>query len=203
MSKPLLIVFVKNPELGKVKTRLAATIGQEQALEIYMMLLRKTKESIENLPVFKTIYYSSYIDRSDLWDNNLFGKALQQGNDLGEKMYEAFKSGFKAGYKSVGIIGSDCPDLSKDLLLDAYRKLKDHDLVIGPAKDGGYYFLGMNCLHKSLFFNKSWSTDRLLKETLKDAKRQKLSTHLLKTLSDIDEEKDLNNIKDFFKAWDQ
>ena len=203
MNEALLIVFVKNPELGKVKTRLAATIGQQQALEIYRMLLQKTKESIENLPFVKVIYYSGYVDESDLWDNRLFSKALQCGGDLGEKMFDAFKSGFKAGYKSVGIIGSDCPDVSKELLLNAFLKLKTNDLVIGPAKDGGYYFLGMNRLYKPLFFNKSWSTDRLLQETLQEARVLNLTTHILKTLSDIDEEKDLSHLKEALKSWNR
>lgn len=200
MNNALLIVFVKNPELGKVKTRLAASIGEQQALDIYRVLLQKTRQSIENLPLAKIIYYSDFIDDDDLWDNNLFDKALQQGGDLGERMYEAFKSGFNEGYRMVGIIGSDCPDISEGLLLDAFTKLKSNDLVIGPAKDGGYYFLGMNRLHKPLFFNKSWSTNRLLTETLEQTKQLKLSTSLLEPLSDIDEEKDLKTLKKAFRS---
>ena len=203
MSKALLIVFIKNPELGKVKTRLAATIGQQGALDIYRMLLQKTRESIENLPFVKIIYYSGYIDNQDLWDNKIFNKALQAKGDLGEKMFDAFRSGFKEGYKSIGIIGSDCPDVSEKILLEAFAKLKVNDLVIGPAKDGGYYFLGMNRLHKPLFFEKSWSTDRLLQETLREAKRLKLKTCMLEALNDIDEEKDLDTLKDMLKAWGQ
>ena len=202
MNEILLIVFVKNPELGKVKTRLAATIGPQQALDIYRMLLQRTRESIKNLPFVKMVCYSSYVDNADLWENHLFHKALQKGGDLGEKMYDAFESAFKAGYKYVGIIGSDCPDVTESLLLDAFTKLKDHDLVIGPAKDGGYYYLGMNELYKPLFFNKSWSTDKLLKETLQEAKLLGLKTLLLETLSDIDEEKDLENLKEVFRTRD-
>ena len=203
MNKGLLVVFVKNPEQGKVKTRLAASIGEEKALEIYMLLLQKTRESIRNLPLVKVIYYSNFIDHADQWDNQVFDKALQQGDDLGERMFNAFQSGFTAGYKFVGIIGSDCPDISPPLLLDAFEKLKSCDLVIGPAKDGGYYFLGMNRLYKSLFFNKSWSTNRLLQETLATAKQLKLKISLLQTLSDIDEEKDLKYLKEIIRHNNQ
>ena len=203
MSEGLLIVFIKNPEQGKVKTRLAATIGEEKALEIYTLLLQKTRESVENLPLAKVIFYSNFVDHTDQWNNQVFDKTLQQGNDLGERMFNAFQSGFTAGYKFVGIIGSDCPDISEPLLLDAFKKLKSCDLVIGPAKDGGYYFLGMNRLSKPLFFNKSWSTDRLLQETLAEARQLKLKTCLLKTLSDIDEEKDLKYLKEVFRRNNQ
>lgn len=200
MSSELLIVFVKNPELGKVKTRLAATIGPAEALEIYRMLLQKTKDSIQNLPMVKVVYYSGYIDHSDLWSNHLFHKSLQEGHDLGEKMFHAFKSGFEAGYRSVGIIGSDCPDISPELLTQAFLKLKKHDVVIGPAQDGGYYFLGMNQLHKPLFFDKSWSTDKVLRETLNDIRHLNLSHYLLEVLNDIDNEQDLQSLKEVLKA---
>jgi len=191
MSKSALIIFVKNPEIGKAKTRLAKTIGDEKALAIYKLLLQKTHDSVINSEVDVQIHYSSFIDNSDLWENEHFSKHLQINGDLGEKMKAAFQSAFSSGYKSVCIIGSDCYDLDEKIIKEAYAKLYKNDLVIGPSEDGGYYLLGMKTLLKEVFETKQWSTSNVFKSTVTDINSMSKSYGLLPVLSDVDVEADL------------
>jgi len=200
MSDSLLIIFLKNPILGKVKTRLAATIGPDKALEVYHLLLERTQSITCQLPGDKVVYYSDIIDSNDIWDNNLYKKELQQGADLGDKMQQAFMQGFEQGYQQICLIGSDCYELSDEIITDAFDKLQNVDLVLGPTLDGGYYLIGLKKLHPELFANKEWSTESVLQDTLLEAKNKKISFALLPTLTDVDEEKDLISIDDLL--WD-
>ncbi len=197
MSKQLLMVFVKNPRLGKVKTRLAATLGNHKALEIYHLLLEKTKVEIMPLMVDKEIHYSDFIDQDDLWSNHDFRKFKQSGEDLGTRMSNAFKMGFEKGYDSICIIGSDCFDITSDIIDSAFKTLNACDFVIGPANDGGYYLLGMTKYNPSLFKNMAWSTSKVLEDSIQKIKVLGASFQLLQTLTDVDEEKDLVTIENF------
>jgi len=190
-SDNLIMIFVRNPELGKVKTRLAKTIGNEKALHIYNLLLDHTNKVSKRVNADKAIFYSDYINDTDQWKNDGFIQLMQKGNDLGEKMSNAFLIAFSMGYKKVIIIGSDCFDLSEDIITDAFNLLDENEVVLGPAKDGGYYLLGMKTFYASLFQNKVWSTENVLLDTLLDLSNLNVSSKLLPTLSDIDEEKDL------------
>ncbi len=189
--KNLLIVFYRNPELGKVKTRLAKTVGDQKALSIYLKLSTHTKSISENLPLDKVVYYSHFVDVADAWPNSSFQKKVQLGNDLGEKMQNAFAEEFKKGYSSICILGTDCFELTSKIIEQAFQQLEKHDAVIGPAKDGGYYLLGMKKLTPELFKNKNWSTDSVASDTINDFKRLGLSYAELPILTDVDEEKDL------------
>ncbi|RUA28220.1 MAG: glycosyltransferase [Bacteroidetes bacterium] len=197
-KKRLLIIFVKNPELGKCKTRLAATIGDEKALNFYKNMLKRTKVVTEKVEADKAIYYSSFIDKGDLWSNDPpFYKFLQNQNpDLGIKMQSAFEEAFINDYESVCIIGSDCYALNEKVIEQAFTSLETQDTVLGSSNDGGYYLLGMNELHTQLFRNKEWSTDSVAPETIQDFKRLKLDYFLLEELTDIDNEEDLKSIPD-------
>ncbi|PCH64872.1 MAG: glycosyltransferase [Bacteroidetes bacterium] len=191
----LLMIFVKNPELGKVKTRLASTIGDGKALEIYKTLLAHTC-TIANFIVFdKAVFYLENIAHNDLWHNEKFQKYLQNGEDLGERMLNAFTFAFAVGYKRVVIIGSDCIQLTPKIINEAFEMINTNDVVIGPAKDGGYYLLGMNKLYLELFHNKIWSSENVLLDTLIDLKKMNVSYKLLETLSDVDREEDLGELK--------
>ena len=106
-------------------------------------------------------------------------------------MSNAFGEGFNNGYQSICIIGSDCFELNSKIILQAFETLTKNDVVMGPAKDGGYYLLGMNRLHREVFKNKTWSTDSVSTETISDFKELGLTYDLLDVLSDVDEEKDL------------
>jgi len=195
-KKRLLIIFVKNPELGKCKTRLAATIGDEKALNFYKNMLVRTKEVAEKASVDKAIYYSSFVDKDDLWSNlPPFAKHLQnQDPDLGAKMQSAFEEAFEAGYESVCVIGSDCYALDEKVIEEAFKSLATQDAVLGPSNDGGYYLLGMNKLHPALFTNKEWSTESVAAATIHDFKNLNLNYSLLDELTDIDNEEDLRSI---------
>lgn len=195
MQKDTLIIFVKNPELGKVKTRLAATLGEKKALKIYQQLLGHTCDISSKVTANKTVFYSSFIPEHDIWTDAGFEQAKQYGKDLGEKMLNAFENKFQNSHRKVVIIGSDCNELSTPIIEQAFSALDFVDIVIGPALDGGYYLLGMKELNKNLFQNIPWSTESVLEETVGRINTQKLSFLLLKTLSDIDTEEDLNRVK--------
>ena len=155
------------------------------ALAVYLKLATHTRSQVDQLETDKAVFYSQFIDFEDSWAN--CKKMLQGGEDLGERMKNAFKDSFQNGYHSVCIIGTDCADLKTCHLVEAFECLKSSDLVVGPAKDGGYYLLGMNQLHAELFRNKKWSTSSVCRDTLKDAANLRLSVSILEELSDVDE----------------
>ena len=191
MSKNLLLIFTRNSELGKVKTRLAKTVGDETALKIYIFLLQKTREVSLKVSSDKAIYYSVKIRENDIWDANSYQKHLQMGDDLGVRMQHSFQNSFKDGYQKVVIIGSDLYDLTPEIIENSFTQLDTSDVVLGPAKDGGYYLLGMKKLHPTIFQNKEWGTATVLKETLEDLKDKKVS--LLEELNDVDVYEDIEN----------
>ncbi len=194
VSKALMI-FIKNPEAGNVKTRLASTLGNEKAVYIYKMLLDHTNVIARGVNADKYLFYASYINADDEWNSGYFVKGLQNGDDLGARMHNAFKDLFTDGYENICIIGSDCLEITTDLIDQSFAKLQNSDVVIGPAKDGGYYLLGIKKLHPELFNNISWSTDQVLNQTLAICQRLNLSIDLLPELSDIDVENDFNNLQ--------
>jgi len=188
-TKNLILIFTRNPKLGKCKTRLAKTIGDENALTIYKILLQHTANVVTQIDCDKAVYYSVKIRDNDIWDNTLFQKHQHHGNDLGLRMQNAFANSFKAGYEKVLIVGSDLYDLKPQHIQKAFDNLDNHDVTIGPAEDGGYYLLGMKTLHPNIFENKEWGTETVREDTLSDLKSQ--SVFLLKELNDIDLYEDL------------
>ncbi|MFT6971102.1 MAG: rSAM/selenodomain-associated transferase 1 [Roseivirga sp.] len=191
MSKELLIIFVKNPELGRVKTRLAATVGDQNALSIYKRLLERTKEVTVPLSVDKVVYYDLTMGSDDLWSNDGFNKDLQHQGDLGHRMSIAFEKSFQIGYNKVCIIGSDCFELTTEVLNTAFNALDKTNAVIGGAKDGGYYLVGTSQFIPQIFENKQWSTAEVYTDTIKDFKELGHSFIELPKLNDIDREEDL------------
>ena len=192
MTDRLLIIFVKNPQLGKVKTRLASTMGDQRALEVYLKLLEYTKAITRDLAVDKVVFYSEFVDRQDGWHSDTYLKQPQIAGDLGDKMKAAFEWGFRSGYREVCIIGSDCLELTPEIIMSGFQALGSDDAVLGPTKDGGYYLLGMKQLHAPLFTNKNWGTHTVGTATQDDLKELGLSYTLLETLTDVDHEEDLD-----------
>lgn len=197
MSKNLLIIFTRNPEFGKVKTRLAKSIGDDNALTIYKTLLDRTEKTTKDLDCDKAVYYSVKIRENDIWKASIYQKHQQFGDDLGIRMFNAFTEAFNSNYNKVVIIGSDLYDLNPNHINDAFKALDKKNIAIGPAHDGGYYLLGMKSLYSHVFKNKNWGTSTVFKDTLKDLKNE--SIHLLETLNDIDVYDDLKNIEAFKK----
>jgi rSAM/selenodomain-associated transferase 1 len=186
-----LILFVRNPILGQVKTRIAKTLGDESALRIYRHLLDYTHSITLGLDCDKFVFYADVITEHDLWETHQYHKRLQSGADLGQRMQRAFDALFQAGYGKVIIVGSDCLELTADIIEKGFLQLETNDVVVGPSTDGGYYLLGVKKLLPVLFQGKTWSTGSVLSDTLADCRRQLLSYCLLPQLSDIDEEKDV------------
>ena len=187
----LLIIFAKNPELGKTKTRLAKTLGDEVALAVYFKLINRLQEVTARLSVDRAVYYSSFIDKEDSWDNAVYGKQCQKGNSLGDKMHNAIQEGLDKGYQEVVLVGTDIYSLTNSIIMDGFQKLSSSDVVIGPAVDGGYYLIGMKKPHQSIFRLDEWSHSQVFSETLELLKEAKLSFSETVILNDIDEEADL------------
>ena len=188
MSKNLLIVFVKNIILGKVKTRLAKTIGNDAAFSIYSELVAITEKATTKVKTDKHIYFSDEVISSK-WKNDK--KLVQKGADIGIRMQNAFQHGFDKGYENIILIGSDLPNISKEIIETGFEKLQQNDVVFGPAEDGGYYLIGMSKMNTSIFENKPWSQSDLLAVTLQELEAQNQSVELIETLNDIDTFEDL------------
>lgn len=191
----LVIVFAKNPKLGKCKTRLAVSIGDENTLAVYKALIQYTAKVLSKLKEDCVVFYSEDIQTDDLWDDEDFQKQVQSQGHLGKKMQAAFEWGFDKGYKQVCIVGSDLFELEVSDIHNAFQALETYDLVFGPAEDGGYYLMGMSAFHPEAFKDKAWSTELVLKETLHDLKGK--SFQLLKEKNDIDTVDDLKKYKKF------
>ena len=189
-SNRALLIFTRNPEPGKCKTRLAATIGDRAALEIYDFLLRHTAALSKSLRgADKYVYFSEHLGDGSLWDPACFKHRLQEGTNLGERMEHALEETFAAGYTRAVLIGSDLYDLTTGDLEQAFRQLDRHQAVLGPAGDGGYYLIGLRQLHPGLFQNKQWGTQTVLEDTLADLR--KTDTCLLPVRNDVDRYEDI------------
>lgn len=189
--KLALLIFTKNSVSGHVKTRIAATMGNESALAVYQALLSHTSEVTCYLPVDKTIFYSDSIETEDLWDNTIYKKQIQFGSDLGSRMQHAFEHSFAEGNEAVAIIGTDCFEITPAIIMNAFDGLQTHDIVIGPATDGGYYLLAMKQMQVELFKDIAWSSSEVLKSSLAICDQLNLGVYLLPQLSDVDTEADL------------
>lgn len=189
--KEALIIFIRNLVPGNVKTRLANGIGNEAALEVYKKLLHHTQVITRQINCHKFVYYSDSITDYDIWENKDYFKRVQRGDDLGERMLNAFKEIFEMGYTKPVIIGSDCFELSSSGIEQAFHLLENYDAVLGPAADGGYYLLGLKRVLQNLFENKNWSTSSVLADSVADLRGSHSSYFLLPVLRDIDKIEDL------------
>lgn len=186
-----LIIFVRNSEIGKVKTRLSKELGEDKTLDVYKYLLQYTRDVCFPCNCSHFIFYSSYVHLNDMFDDDTFTKFVQEGDGLGDKMMNAFAKVFDLGCKKVCIIGSDCYQLQTEGLNEAFDALDQHDVVIGPAIDGGYYLLGMKQLHPELFLQKDWGSSTVLDDTLQAITKASLSFAELQVLNDVDTIEDL------------
>ena len=188
MKKEVVLVFQKNAILGQVKTRLASGMGELRALEIYRHLIQLTYSALEGVPVPVWTYFSDFIPESPY--PSVEKCFVQEGQDLGERMANAFARSFESGRDKVVLIGTDCPMLQSQHLNQAFEALNHSDLVVGPATDGGYYLIGMKGRAAYLFEGIEWSTSQVLSQTLHVASRHGLIVTLLPELDDIDTQED-------------
>jgi rSAM/selenodomain-associated transferase 1 len=191
VSKDLLIVFVKAPRPGSVKTRLAQSIGAEAACHAYSQLTERVLWNVNEIdPVLLRFAPDEAETEITHWGKRTWRRASQGPGDLGERLARAFDEAFNSGCQKVVVIGSDCADVTSSDIQAAWAALANCDLVLGPAKDGGYWLMGLNGPQRALFENVPWSTDKVLEETLKRAKSAGLRMQLLRVLSDVDTEAD-------------
>lgn len=194
--KDCLIIFTRYPEPGKTKTRLIPILGAAGAAKLQRQMTEQKLAEAKKLqsinPLFVEVHFTGGNQQlMQDWLGNLTYKQQSQG-DIGCRMAAAFQTAFEAGMKQVVLIGIDCPDLKAQLMVEAFQALHQHDLVLGPAKDGGYYLIGLNCFISELFLGISWSTSEVLSQTQNIAQKLKLTVAYLPTLSDIDRPEDLS-----------
>lgn len=183
-----LIIMIKNPVLGKAKTRIASTVGDEEALRIYKLLLTHTREATEPISIDKYLYYSDQIE-DDQWSDNIYNKRVQSEGDLGKRLRSAF-SELSEKYNRMIVIGSDCAEITSMHIEKAATALLENNIVIGPVYDGGYYLLGMNGYHPEVITDIDWSTEVVAEQTIYKAESKGLSVHTIDVLHDIDYHED-------------
>ena len=190
-----LALFLKPPVPGRVKTRLAKDIGDEAACSLYCRMTETVINQVHQSGFQLVVMYdgTSPEELPANWVASAWRCLPQQGADLGQRMATAFNTLFAEGAQQVVLIGSDIPGIDHSYLQQAFRMLVDHDLVIGPALDGGYCLIGFNRNNftPALFSNIPWSTERVLELTLEAAAQSGLSLSLLPALRDIDTLADL------------
>jgi rSAM/selenodomain-associated transferase 1 len=186
-SEQQLIVFVKAPRPGLVKTRLADALGPARACVIYRQLLERLLECLRSLgPVELRFTPDDAFEEIQPWLAPQWRAASQDAGNLGERIERAFADAFSADAKRVAVIGSDCPDVSAQDIETAWAALRTFDVVLGPATDGGYWLIGLRGPQSLLFRNMPWSSAAVLQETLSRARTAGLRVHLLRELSDVD-----------------
>ena len=193
MDTPLLIVFTRNPVKGKVKTRLAASTNEDFALNVYRKLRERTRLAAFESGADLAVYYTDYLPENDIFYGSRTQTFLQKGRDLGSRMLNAFTQGFSDSYQRIILVGTDCPDLTGELLSEAFELLLHKSALLGPATDGGYYLIGMRSLLPELFIGKQWSTSTVCREAIAVLKHHSVDYSLLPTLPDIDTIEDLGN----------
>ncbi len=192
MKKAAIIIFIKNPDLGRVKKRLAQTVGAEAALEVYKQMLAHAQQITKTLSVDKFLYYDREAVSNDAWPDDVYQKRIQKGATMSARIDSAFDDLFRSGYEHVVIIGSDCLDLDERIIRLAFRQLDHFDAVLGPTKDGGTYLLGMTDYQPDVFKVSGWGTPSLSAELLKVIQHNKKTCFLLSELSSITTVEDLN-----------
>ena len=191
MSSNQLIIFVKAPRPGLVKTRLARSIGASEASAAYRTLTETLLRNLEKIPGVELRFApDDAAPEIQGWLRKDWKSRPQGPGDLGERLQRAFAEAFAEGAKTVILIGSDCPAITPDDIHTGWSSLRQHDLVLGPAVDGGYWLIGLRSPQPDLFNRMFWSTEKVFGETLQRARAMNLSVGLLRILADIDTERD-------------
>jgi rSAM/selenodomain-associated transferase 1 len=191
MIENQLIVFLKAPRPGAVKTRLASTLGIEAACATYRQLVDTLLNRITSVDSV-TLCFAPDEAESEIqpWLRQGWRATAQGQGDLGERLDRAFQIAFANGAKRVLIIGSDCPDITVADLDAGWSALEFHDVVLGPATDGGYWLIGLKLPQNLLFREIPWSSSLVLQTTLARCGAARLRVQMLRMLSDIDTEED-------------
>lgn len=197
-----LIIFTRNPVAGRVKTRLARAVGDERALAIHNELVGITARMTGKLPasIDCHLFFDDAVPASDPWTGRRCHSHVQaKSADLGDRMLDAFQRLFTIGYQSVVIIGTDCPYLDAPLVASAFTGLETNEMVIGPARDGGFYLLGVKEMSALQFAGITWSTSSVFEEFMDATPVGKSEVCVLETLEDIDDIQAYNTFQMFCK----
>jgi len=195
-----LVVFAKLPQAGVSKTRLIPALGADRAAEVYRVLARQTLDTARNFAADRGcrlfVYYTGGAE-GDLKAE--YGHDLeyvqQSGEDLGQRLRNACVTSFSHGASRLVIIGTDCPTLGAEDIAEAFEALSAHDVVLGPAQDGGYYLIGMRRCHVPLFEAIPWSSESVLQRTIAQAESLGLKHVRLRLLADVDYPEDLLSLR--------
>jgi len=198
LNKNLLIIFVKYPKEGFVKTRLAKDIGETQATRLYRSFVENIIENTKSNNYKQVFFHSPYEEKSNFkqWLGKEACLVPQEGSDLGERLINAFEWGFDSGAKKIIVIGSDAPFIGSLTINKAISALDEASCVIGPASDGGYYLLGLSQKNNEIFKNINWSTDKVYEQTISAIKSFGLSCAELDENFDVDKKNDLLLLND-------
>ena len=197
----VLIIFVKYPEPGFVKTRLAEKIGKDKAAFLYRLFVEAILARTDDIGFRRIIFCyppkKIHGFRDWLGDNEVY---FQEGDTLGERLSNAFEVTFKNGARRIVAIGTDSPTIDKKVILEAFKELDAKECVIGPAQDGGYYLIGLSRLHKEIFKDINWSTKDVFSQTKDKVNKLGLEFSILNKEIDIDSFDDLLVLKNRLKS---
>lgn len=196
MKRSKLIIFTRYPEPGCTKTRLIGTLGAQGAADLQRQMTEWTVRAacaarVKSKTDIEVCFTGGGEQKMRQWLGASLAYRLQVGQDLGERMANVFQGGFAEGYRSIVLIGTDCPELTADILDKAFGLLEQHDVVIGPTHDGGYYLIGMTGAFPQVFTQMPWGTDAVLEKTLEVLRSIGALWALTDELTDVDTSEDL------------
>lgn len=196
MAKERLIVFTRYPEPGLTKTRLIPALSAQEAATLHRQMTEHTLSKVRELQSQRPLSIEVRFTGGNLalmqdWLGSDLVYQHQGTGDLGVRMARSHQSAARAGIERTVIIGTDCPGLNAELIVQAFGQLHSRDLVLGPAVDGGYYLIGLRCLIPALFSGISWGTAEVLQQTVHIANKLDLSVAYLTQLADVDRPEDL------------
>jgi len=199
-NRQCIIVFVKAPLMGRVKTRLSQVLGEETVLDLYKCFVADVIATLNSGRHGIRIFYHPPEEKQKIQEWLGFELPLfpQQGKDLGERMANAFKQSFSNDFKPVLLVGTDCPDLPGSIIDEAFEALSANAAVIGPAFDGGYYLVGFNPDHffPAIFKNMPWGTEYIFERTMNVFASKRVQVYVLPKWRDIDRCEDLEYFKE-------
>lgn len=185
-NKKALIIFAKTPHRNHVKTRLIGHLSEEQRLNLYISLLSNTINRLKDIKGVDTYISYSPANRDSYFTKYSLRIFPQSKGDIGDRMFNAIREILNKGYEKAVLVGVDIPDISASIVLKAFDLLSHHDIVFGPARDGGYYLVGLKTPIMEIFRDIQWSTKQTLKQSIENAESLDCSIAFTEILSDID-----------------
>jgi rSAM/selenodomain-associated transferase 1 len=197
-NRSIILLFIRAPAKGKTKSRLASSIGEDAALELYKNFVLDIIDTIDKSSYPLRIFFHPPDAGEALasWLGHHYHCLPQDGNDLGERMEKSFERIFSEGFTSAVLIGSDIPDLTPAVFHEAIESLKTNDVVMGPAVDGGYYLVGCNktTFLREMFHGIAWGTNTVFRKTMGILHKASLRVHLVPEWQDVDTLCDLQSL---------